>query len=181
MKLSAAICLLGLFVSSNLWAQSQVPKAPTGLCLNPRVPCSPRQLEILEQFDKSNSAPAVPNVHALYQGGCFMISGTYSADHEHFGYIYVRDDGNGALGFNGQFGFFYPENPYADLTASEAANRFPNPSKNTVSPRTTDWLVEIDTVQNWRYFARKIANGHLALIGLWGNNDSIICEMSENK
>lgn len=179
MKFSAVICFLSLFVSSNLWAQSPTP--PTGLCSNPRVPCSTRQLEILEQFDKSNSAPVVPSVHALYQGGCYMISGIYAADHEHYGYIYVRDDAEGNLGFNGQFGFFYPKNPYTELTTNEVASRFPDLSKNNVKPRATDWLVEIDTAKNWRYFARKIENGHLALIGLWGNNDSIICEMSENK
>jgi hypothetical protein len=179
MKTFAAVVLF--FLSLNSFAESQNPKPPTGLCANPTRPCSARQIEILENFEKSNSAPATPTAHALYQGGCYMISGTYSADHEHFGYIYVRDQGNGELGFHGQFGFFYPQNPYAVLTPAEADSRFPGPSKNTVMTRATDWLVEIDTVHNWRYFARQLENGNLGLIGLWGINDAIICEMTENK
>jgi hypothetical protein len=160
---------------------SQNSPVPKGLCSNPSLPCSPRQLEILEKFEKSNTSPATPQTHSLYQGGCYMISGTYGADHEHFGYIYVHDQGHGELGFNGQFGFFYPQNPYANLTPADGAERFPDPSKNTVKVRATDWLVEIDAAQNWRYFARQLENGNLALIGLWGRNDTVICEMTENK
>lgn len=170
-----------IFGALSSFAQNQSPKLPGGLCSNPSQPCSPRQLEILKQFETSSTAPALPATHSLYQGGCYMLSSIYSADHEHFGFIYVRSQENSKWDFNGQFGFFYQQNPYKQMTPADAAVKFPEISKNTVQARTDDWLVEIDTKNNWRYFARQTEEGKIALIGLWGIYDAILCEMTENK
>ena len=110
-----------------------------------------------------------------------MLSQNYGADHEHFGFIYLQEQAGGEIGMHGQFGFFYPQNPYAHLTPTEAALRFPEPSKNILTPRDHEWSVEIDTAHNWRYFMRTLDNGKLGLIGQWGTYDAIICEMTENK
>lgn len=184
MKLSVCFVVFmmcGLGISTNAFAQNQSPTVPNGLCSNPTQKCTARQLDILKQFDSATQAPALPVQHSLYQGSCFMISSTYGAEQEHFGFIYVRSQPDGTWDHNGQFGFFYPQNPYKQMTAEQAAAKFPTASKYKVDARSTDWLVEIDTKNNWRYFARQTDEGKLILIGQWGIYDAILCEMEENK
>lgn len=178
---SSVLFVALLLVALNTFAQSHSPEAPLGLCSNPTQKCTARQLEILKQFETAPHAPALPATHSLYQGSCYMISSIYGAEQEHFGFVYIRSQANGTWDHNGQFGFFYPQNPYKQMTTAQAAAKFPEASKHTVQERSTDWLVEIDTKNNWRYFARQSDQGKLILIGQWGIYDAVLCEMEENK
>lgn len=139
--------------------------------------CTPYQRDLVKDFLKLGTKPAVTGSEVLYQGSCYMVSAMYAPDHAHHGYIYLRQQSNG-VGFYGQFSFFEPENPYSKMTLEQARQEYPDDSKYILEERAREWFIDIDSQRMWRYFIRQVAPGKWILIGHWGLNDSLICEMT---
>jgi hypothetical protein len=175
-----SIVLTSLFFSLPIQAQTQSqPEIPNGLCDPQYYNCTQIQRDLVKRFQDEGSSPELPTTDALYQGGCYMVSSTYAPETKHYGYIYLRNE-NGKVGFNGSFGFFYPENPYEKMTVKDARAKHAETSHNFVSKRTQDWFVDIDSSKAWAYFIRRINAEQLIMIGQWGTQQEIICELKEN-
>lgn len=112
----------------------------------------------------------------LYSGACYMVNSSLAPDHQHWGYVYLSKL-NGVFHFFGEFSFFDEVDPNADLTYEKAES-------NSIGQTMYDVFIAENAGQSvmfpeipWQYFFRQ-AGEHLYVIGFWGINDSITCDLT---
>ena|GEM_PF-4548238 len=163
------IFTLAIFLSSVSYADNIADH----LCVND-ARCTATQEQIAENFRSGTELPD-KNAELLFQGGCYMISNVYSPTTKHHGYVYFRDQG-----FYGNFSFFYAQNPYANSTIADMRAKHSEASKFSIESISNAWKIEVNREQNWRYYVRQSLSGKTIVIGQWGINDAILCEMNQN-
>lgn len=82
-------------------------------------PCSAPQLEIWDQFFRSETPFSEELAPAVYTGSCYFKSRWHDSNRESFG-VAVFDRKGDTIYYGGRFGEFYEKNPWADLTLEEA-------------------------------------------------------------
>ena len=136
--------------------------------------CSQASQDIVKNYFAAG-APVASLDETLYAGSCYMVSSSYNKDHEHFGYLYFRQR-EGKLDFFGAFSYFFEENPYLNMTIAEARALNPDNSQYQILEIAEHWRVDTNIDPPWQYFMRE-SNSKLYVIGFWGIDDSITCEL----
>ena len=84
--------------------------------------CTPKMLDITNQYKVGNGKFTKLNLTA-YSGSCYHISALYDPNHEHHGVFYFQQENNEYL-IDGEFGFFYDEDPYKTMSSKEVRQVF---------------------------------------------------------
>ena len=138
--------------------------------------CSQASLDILKNYFAAKT-PVLIGEESLYAGSCFMVSASYDKDHEHHAYLYFRKNAD-RLDFFGMFSFFAEENPYSNMTIQDARQLNPKASEYQVKISQMQWRVDTNVEPPWQYFMRE-SDAKLYIVGFWGYNDSITCELDK--
>lgn len=123
------------------------------------------------------------NAPAVYSGECRHLSPDYSQEKAHYGMVFLeKREGETLLHFNGQFGFFYDENPWKDWDVARARAETAEPFKYPVSsldPRYTVANVARDypdvAYQYW--LSEDPGKRELYVIGAWGTQRRVYCRL----
>lgn len=175
-----ASILLSLLFSMNAFAQSDISELPTYICDS--GDCSVKQLQILKKFEKATSAKI--NSQNVYSGECYHLSASNDANQVQYGMAYIVPK-NGDLFWDGQFSFFYENNPYKDLSAATAREKFGNIEENEKNKFSIlkDYLfINYGDEENFtRYWMRTNSDqSHLFVLGYWGIDHRVLCDFSKN-
>ena len=168
------LLLAFIFLGSRVYADL-LKEVPEYYCSDQYYECGDTTKSIVADYFKATS-PVAPNAESLFVGSCYMVSESYNKNHEHYGYVYFRPQADG-LGFFGGFSFFYESNPYADLNVEDASRLNSQDSKYVIVFHEQHWQTDTSQDPPWQYFFRE-RNGHLLLVGFWGLNDSIVCDLT---
>lgn len=124
----------------------------------------------------------VEELPLVASGECFHLASYLNPDTIHFGVMLI-DRNDSGLRMGGSFGFFYPENPYKDLTLEQARDRFLNDGGHQVEI-FPDYLFANLYPNNppekqWKYWYRKSKDSYFVKTD-WGTDHTVICEMKKN-
>ena len=163
----------------GLSLQAFAMEAPTNQCYENS--CSPEQARIWEKFERGGAFSSTA-VGKVFSGSCYHKSFDYNGSTEHFGVVYPHTSERG-IHFGGSFGFFYPQNPYADWTPENAENYMkPKRDEKSVLHLESNYAwVDFNPGEPpiWRYYVRM--NGEkLVVMGFWGVSHTLFCELGDN-
>lgn len=121
---------------------------------------------------------------AVYSGECFHLSPSYNPNHTHYGMTFLETRGS-EIFFNGSFGFFYSENPWANWTVEDARKNTPNPYK--FPTEEFENYSYIDWGQNepgviWKHWlSQDPQTKTIYLVSFWGFTQQSFCELKPNR
>jgi hypothetical protein len=153
---------------------------PTGVCSEDF--CGPFQEEIWNRF-QTFSGIDHERSPGVYAGVCFHNTPSLNGDRVHYGAILIEKTKDG-LFFDGRFSFFTENNPYADLSAEDARERFDglfDPTHELDLNPTFAFVNLEDRFVSRRYWFRQDGNkNRLALVGYFGPLHTILCDLRRN-
>jgi hypothetical protein len=109
------IIVLTTLLSLSAYAAPSIAELPEDACDS--LKCTKVMKSILSGFN--NTPHTVSLEPAVYSGGCYHL-GELNPDHEHFAEFMIDQLPDGTTYFSSIFGYFYPENPYANWTLEKA-------------------------------------------------------------
>lgn len=169
-----------LFLVPSSFANAQEPQVPSSLCNPHYYQCTEKQIDFVKKFQEQGHSVTLPANAGVYSGTCSVLGEQYDPAHEHHAYVFLKKVKNQYL-MNGEFAFFYQENPYAQLTIAQAEKLTYGKVLPLARPREKDIYVDIDEASVYYYFIREITDSSLSMIGYWGVNDIVLCSLNINE
>lgn len=163
-----------LLFSQLLSASPSLPMAPC----NGRD-CSTPMLSMVNNF--YNGSVITGQLPVVASGSCYHASVHYSSSKEHYGVIYLLNkEGSNDIYFNGSFGFFFDQNPYADITTANAQQKFTEPFKKSFVTENGNLVADYSTQDTlWIHFLRHNSiNNRYYLISYFGVSHMMTCELT---
>lgn len=168
--------MMGLFIllmSFSLRAEF-VDHVPKSFCQSELSNCSEFSSQVSYQYSIGYQ-PRLNSEDSLYVGSCHMVGPSYDKNFEQFGYLYFKKN-QLKIDFFGEFSFYANENPYHDFTLTDARKKHADVSNYQISEHDNHWQVRINPNPVWQYFIR-MYNSNIQLIGFWGVDTAITCEL----
>lgn len=175
----SAMTLLTL-IALALFAQPGRALPPPAPCSG--LPCTAPMANIAEEFG-AGGAPTPATLPLVASGECYHLAPWYNGETTHYGYLFL-DQKDGNVFMSGSFGFFYPENPYGQISVDEARTRAPgmyDAGKELelgADYAFVDWNKQ-DPTQPWRYWVKQ-SGSRLLLVSDWGNRQRVFCRLEKN-
>lgn len=139
--------------------------------------CRGRVAEIARAFEAAGPVGPAPY---LGSGECYHLSPHYNPDTTHYGVV-LLDDLNEETYMGGQFGFFFPENPYRewDLVRARKENARLFESNHRITREAGFSYVDMNPggQEIWQYWLKQSPE-HLYVLGVWGTSQMFYCELS---
>lgn len=102
------------FISLNLFAQVENPET---FCEDSGL-CSEKMIQMTEEFKKNKSIDFLSTELTGYSGECYHLSNSDDPEQkQHAAFVFEKR--NQSYFADGEFAFFYEENPYLNLTTEE--------------------------------------------------------------
>jgi hypothetical protein len=146
---------------------------PPALCIGQE--CTGKIAALAEAFNQAG--PLRGDIY-LGSGECYHLSPDYNSTVTHYGFGLIDRAGDG-LFFDGSFGFFFPQNPYADLTLetarARAVHRFEPNHRLEIHPDYAFVDMNPGGQEIYRYWLRQ-AGQSVYLEGAWGTSHALFCQ-----
>lgn len=167
-------CLLTSIALPTKSIAGPVPNEPANFCYGG---CSAAQERIWQNFEAARfTANADPIV---FSGECYH-NYSYDPAKAHYGMFFLSEIDR-TVHASGQFGFFFKENPYAQINVEQAIKKFPNHSeaKHGMATLEKSAFLDYSTPDTpLRYWMRTSEDGRtLYVVGQWGVFQRLFCEM----
>lgn len=153
---------------------------PKNMCYNSS--CSGPEEEIWAGFEANQFPKALSDwPAAVYSGPCYHTGAQYDNRDMHYGVAYVSlgQEETPLLHYSGQFGFFYPEDPYANWTVEIAKQKYSDhlAKNNVIVPEGESGFADFSSPETrWTYYFRTSPDlQKLYVIGFWGSSHFVYC------
>ncbi len=171
--------LIGIASAS---VSSSVSEDPSLFChKNPN--CTDKMNKISQNFKKGNVLFAKENLIG-FSGACFHLSYLYDSLHEHHG-AFVFEKNQNDLMADGIFLFFYPSDPFNNMTSQELKDWFIESKSTMVKTNVKASVVELQFLgegSDYHYWMRSDkSNSKLFVIGKQASNNYdglLFCELN---
>ncbi len=166
---------LWLMVAGVVYGDGDGVGLPTNVCHDF---CGPRQAQIWSRFERGES-PDFGGLPRVYAGFCHVLGSNVNPDREHHVGFMVADEG-GHHKLYLRFSFFTAVQPYDELTAAQARERFVAP----VLPLSVHDGYAYAEIADRRFFARywlRRDRDRTLLISYFGHRITILCDAGANR
>lgn len=121
---------------------------------------------------------------AVFSGECYYRSPSYDPNHTHYGMTFFETRGS-EIFFNGSFGFFYPENPWAGWTVEDARKQVADPYRFPTEEFTNYSFVDWGKGEPgviWKYWMSQDPESKtIYLVSFWGFSQQGFCELKPHQ
>lgn len=164
--------LLSVLLAFSAYAAQNPPSLCAGMGCTARMEAIAAGFEAAHGIEQSDKP-------LLASGECYHLTQSLDPNTTHYG-VTLLDPHEGGLYMGGEFGFFYPSNPYAAWTAADVR-------KKDTDMYSANHLVELTPTFAYAdmnpggksmllYWIRRDAQ-HLYVIGQWDTSQRVFCQM----